>query len=197
MPFAAWEQSVFELRQNNRNAASLTQGVVDRAIKRIKEIDAQQCALRQLGPIGDTYDQIKRAQKETFWGLSLGSNPELGPSPSHENGDGPQGLLSNQIEHDLNAKLHHKPFSRAERAYRAVDVQKLARPWRSVGIFGLEFGHASRRVVIPPAEIDAVLHKHSKNAQRVVRKICLLRVRVSQAYHVLTLHAGWISVAHD
>lgn len=35
--FASWERSIFELRQNNRAAASLTQGVVDRAIRRISE----------------------------------------------------------------------------------------------------------------------------------------------------------------
>ncbi|MGB1179476.1 MAG: DDE-type integrase/transposase/recombinase, partial [Lentibacter algarum] len=46
VPFAVWERSVFKLRQKNREAASLTQDVVDRAIKRIKEIDAEQCALR-------------------------------------------------------------------------------------------------------------------------------------------------------
>ncbi len=98
--FAAWERSIFELRQSNRNAASLTQGVVDRAIKRIKEIDAEQCALRQLGPIGDTYDQIKRAQKETFWGLSLGGDPELYDASSGEDVRPPDGFLSNEITHD-------------------------------------------------------------------------------------------------
>jgi putative transposase len=39
---------------------------VDRAISRIKEIDAEQCALQQLGPIGETHAQITRAQSETF-----------------------------------------------------------------------------------------------------------------------------------
>ncbi|MBO9434041.1 DDE-type integrase/transposase/recombinase [Ruegeria sp. R13_0] len=110
--FAAWERSVFELRQNNRNAASLTQGVVDRAIKRIKEIDAEQCSLRQLGPIGDTYDQIKRAQKETFWGLSLGGDPELCPAPSVGGGGEPQGLLSNEITHDPTPSRADRPVLR-------------------------------------------------------------------------------------
>ncbi|MCG7522237.1 hypothetical protein [Ruegeria sp. Ofav3-42] len=75
--FASWERSIFELRQNNRAAASLTQGVVDRAIRRITEIDVEQRAARQLGPINLTSDQIKRAQRETFWGLSLGSDPDI------------------------------------------------------------------------------------------------------------------------
>jgi putative transposase len=113
--FAAWERTVFELRQNNRNAASLTQGVVDRAIKRIKEIDAEQCALRQLGPIGDTYDQIKRAQKETFWGLSLGHDPE-GPAPSIEQPEiGVDGLLSHEIKHDPTPQPEDRPVLRDER----------------------------------------------------------------------------------
>ena len=112
--FAAWERSVFELRKNNRSAASLTQGVVDRAIKRIKEIDAEQCSLRQLGPIGDTYDQIKRAQKETFWGLSLGGNPELCPAPSVGGGSEHQGLLSNEITHDPTPSPADRPVLRAE-----------------------------------------------------------------------------------
>ena len=98
--FAMWERTIFDLRQNNRNAASLTQGVVDHAIERIKEIDAEQCALRQLGPIGETYEQIKRAQKETFWGLSLGSDPQLDTKPLDDRGQSNQGLLSNEIEHD-------------------------------------------------------------------------------------------------
>lgn len=75
--FASWERTIFELRQKNRAAARLTQGVVDRAIRRIKEIDAEQRAMRQLGPINLTRDQIKRAQRETFWGLSLGADPEI------------------------------------------------------------------------------------------------------------------------
>ncbi|KJZ17477.1 hypothetical protein TW80_17060 [Loktanella sp. S4079] len=113
--FAAWEQTIFKLRQNNRNAASLTQGVVDRAIERIKEIDAEQCALRQLGPIGETYEQIKRAQKETFWGLSLGSDPQLDPTRLDDLVSSNQGLLSNEIEHDPNPRPEEKPVLREER----------------------------------------------------------------------------------
>lgn len=112
--FAAWERSVFELRQNNRSAASLTQGVVDRAIKRIKEIDAEQCALRQLGPIGDTYDQIKRAQKETFWGLSLGGYHQLDSTQSTDCHDVAPGLLSNEIKHDPTPKPEDRPVLRDE-----------------------------------------------------------------------------------
>ncbi|MBM1817858.1 transposase family protein [Pseudosulfitobacter pseudonitzschiae] len=113
--FAAWERMVFELRQNNRNAAALTQDVIDRAIKRIKEIDANQCALRQLGPIGDTHEQIKRAQKETFWGLSLGSDPELSHVPLAEDGNEAQGLLSNEIKTDLEPVSSTRPVPRDER----------------------------------------------------------------------------------
>jgi putative transposase len=112
--FAAWERCIFDLRQNNRNAASLTQGVVDRAVQRIKEIDTEQCAFRQLGPIGETYDQIKRAQKETFWGLSLGTDPQLEPSPSEEDGEDIRGLLSNEIEHDPKPQAEDRPALRDE-----------------------------------------------------------------------------------
>lgn len=118
--FAAWERTVFELRQNNRNAASLTQDVIDRAIKRIKEIDANQCALRQLGPIGDTQDQIKRAQKETFWGLSLGRDLELLPVPQAEDGSEAPGLLSNEIKNDLAPASSARPVLRDERAPTTV-----------------------------------------------------------------------------
>jgi putative transposase len=114
VPFAAWERSVFDLRQNNRNAASLTQDVVDRAIKRIKKIDAEQCAFRQLGPIGDTYDQIKRAQKETFWGLTLGGHHQISASPSIDGSEDVQGLLSNEIKYDPSAQPQDLPILREE-----------------------------------------------------------------------------------
>ncbi|WP_170327995.1 DDE-type integrase/transposase/recombinase [Ruegeria arenilitoris] len=95
--FATWERSVFELRKNNRAAASLTQGVLDRAIQRMKEIDAEQCAARQLGPIKTTRDQIKRAQKETFWGLSLGSDPDVVADKNAPSPDQDIGFLSDEI----------------------------------------------------------------------------------------------------
>lgn len=95
--FASWERSIFDLRQNNRAAASLTQGVVDRATQRIKEIDAEQRAMRQLGPIKLTQDQINRAQRETFWGLSLGSDPDVGADNSTPISDQNFGLLSDEI----------------------------------------------------------------------------------------------------
>jgi putative transposase len=113
--FAIWERTIFDLRQNNRNAASLTQGVVDRAIERIKEIDAEQCALRQLGPIGETYDQIKRAQKETFWGLSLGTDPQLEPRSLDDSGRAETGLLSNEIEHAPHPQPEDQPVLREQR----------------------------------------------------------------------------------
>lgn len=115
VPFVAWERTIFELRQNNRRAASLTQGVVDRAIQRIKEIDAEQCARRQLGPIGETYDQIKRAQKETFWGLSLGRDLEDVHAPPINPGDEPSGLLSNEIKHEPSPSASDNLVVRGER----------------------------------------------------------------------------------
>lgn len=96
--FAAWERTIFDLRQNNRHVASFSQDVIDRTIRRIKEINLEQCAFRQLGPIGETHDQIKRAQRETFWGLSLGIDPELEAQIASDAGDDRMGLLSNEIE---------------------------------------------------------------------------------------------------
>jgi putative transposase len=95
--FASWERMIFELRQNNRDAARLSQGVIDRAIARIKEIDAEQCAMRQLGPIKLTHDVIKRAQRETFWGLSLGGTVQK-QQDVEEDGEATEfGLLSDEI----------------------------------------------------------------------------------------------------
>lgn len=74
--FVSWERSVFELRQANRATTNLTQSIVDRAIAAIKEKDASQRALRQVGPFNHTADEIERAQRETFWGLSLGESPQ-------------------------------------------------------------------------------------------------------------------------
>ncbi|MGB0660933.1 MAG: integrase catalytic domain-containing protein [Mangrovicoccus sp.] len=102
--FAAWERTMLELRKGNRRAAALSQGMIDRAILRIKEIDAEQCALRQLGPIGDTRAQIERAQKQTFWGLSLGGDPRK--ETTHVDDKNQGGILSNEIlpDHDTDPR---------------------------------------------------------------------------------------------
>lgn len=107
--FASWERAIFELRQNNRAAASLTQGVVDRAIRRIREIDAEQCAARQLGPIKLTSDQIRRAQKETFWGLSLGSDPDIASDKTAAIPDPESGFLSDEIPYQPGPLPEEKP----------------------------------------------------------------------------------------
>jgi len=95
--FVSWEQLIFELRQNNRAAASLTQGVVDSAIQKIKEIDAEQCAMRQLGPINLTADQIDRAQRETFWGLHLGDESDRSVGENSTLQSQEMGFLSDEI----------------------------------------------------------------------------------------------------
>ncbi len=68
---AAWEQLVFETRLGNRNASRLNQDIIDRAYERIREIDAGQRAWRRLGPINVSASDIRRAEAETFYGLSL------------------------------------------------------------------------------------------------------------------------------
>ena len=76
MPFATWECTILELRQNNRSAAAINQDVIDQAIARIKQIDDTQRAWRRLGPISVSAADIKRAENETFWGLDLKPDPE-------------------------------------------------------------------------------------------------------------------------
>ena len=74
----AWEQVVFEARQGNRNASRLNQDIIDRAFTRIKELDADQRAWRRLGPINVSAADIRRAESETFYGLSLHREAEDG-----------------------------------------------------------------------------------------------------------------------
>ncbi len=107
--FASWERTIFELRQNNRAAANLTQGVVDRAIRRIKEIDAEQRAMRQLGPINLTRDQIKRAQRETFWGLSLGADPDIATDENAAIPEQDFDLLSDEIPYQPGPLSEERP----------------------------------------------------------------------------------------
>lgn len=64
--------------------------------------------------------KIKRAQKETFWGLSLGSDPELSHVPQAEDGNEAQGLLSNEIKTNLEPVSSARPVPRDERAPTTV-----------------------------------------------------------------------------
>ena len=73
---------------------------MDRAIARIKEIDAEQRAVRQLGPINLTVDQIRRAQSETFWGLALGGNPDLALSSDTDEAGDYEGFLADEIPYE-------------------------------------------------------------------------------------------------
>ncbi|MCK5499860.1 MAG: hypothetical protein KAI82_01205, partial [Tritonibacter mobilis] len=57
---------------------------------------------------------IKRAQRETFWGLSLGSNPELSPASEGDFGGEQIGFLSNEIHHDPALGNTDRPLSQHE-----------------------------------------------------------------------------------
>lgn len=69
---AAWEQTMQEIRQANRAASRLNQDIIDRAFARIRQLDDEQRALRRLGPINVSADDIRRAEAETFYGLGFG-----------------------------------------------------------------------------------------------------------------------------
>lgn len=62
---------MLEARQTNRNASRLNQEIIDRSVTQIRQRDAIQCAWRQLGPINTDAAAIRRAEAETFFGLSL------------------------------------------------------------------------------------------------------------------------------
>lgn len=75
----AWEQAIFEIRQRNRDASKIGRDVIDRAFAHIRNIDADQCAWRRLGPINIDGAEIRRAEAETFFGLDLKPEPEVTP----------------------------------------------------------------------------------------------------------------------
>ncbi len=112
LSFAMWERTIFELRQGNRNACALQQDVIDRAIARIKKIDEEQRAWRRLGPINLSKADIKRAERETFWGMSLGGDPEISMGSPDEQSQWAEGLLSDVIGgRDIPAEDIDRPAS--------------------------------------------------------------------------------------
>jgi len=96
MSFAQWERIFLELRQKNRNAASINQDMIDRAIARIKDIDDEQRAWRRLGPIGVSADDIQRAEQETFWGLNFKPDPNISKADLASHDPTSNGFLSDQ-----------------------------------------------------------------------------------------------------
>ncbi len=109
MAFATWEGMISELRQKNRTAASLNQEIIERAIERVKEIDEQQRSSRMLGPITISADDIRRADRETFWGLNLGSHAQTSIARGE---DTEVDLLSDEIDETHNDPV---PEQRAPR----------------------------------------------------------------------------------
>ena len=69
---AVWEATIRELRRSNKAAARLHIEVVDAALERIKQIDDHQRAWRQVGPLTVSAKDIRRAEHESFYGLSFG-----------------------------------------------------------------------------------------------------------------------------
>lgn len=72
---AVWEAAIRELRRSNKAAARLHIEVVDAALERIKQIDDHQRAWRQIGPLTVSAKDIRRAEHESFYGLSFGVVP--------------------------------------------------------------------------------------------------------------------------
>lgn len=95
------------------------------------------------------------------------------------------------------AQLHHKPFSGADRAGRSIGVQKLLRPWLTLCLYRFQFGDTPRRVGICPSQIDAVFHQHPQHAQRIVREVRFVGVRVPKPNDVLALKLGRVAISHD
>ncbi|UWR62625.1 Mu transposase C-terminal domain-containing protein [Phaeobacter inhibens] len=72
---AVWDAAIRELRRSNKAAARLHIEVVDAALERIKQIDNHQRAWRQIGPLTVSAKDIRRAEHESFYGLSFGVVP--------------------------------------------------------------------------------------------------------------------------
>ena len=72
---SVWEATIRDLRRSNKAAARLHIEVVDAALERIKQIDDHQRAWRQIGPLTVSAKDIRRAEHESFYGLSFGAVP--------------------------------------------------------------------------------------------------------------------------
>ena len=58
------------------------------------------------------------------------------------------------------AQFHHKPFSGADGAGRAIGIQKLLRPRLTLSLIGFQLGHTPCGVGVGPPQIDTVFHEH-------------------------------------
>lgn len=72
---SVWEATIRDLRRSNKAAARLHIEIVDAARERIKQIDDHQRAWRQIGPLTVSAKDIRRAEHESFFGLSFGTLP--------------------------------------------------------------------------------------------------------------------------
>ena len=123
---AAWEQAILEIRQRNRNASALNQDVIDRAFARIREIDADQRAWRQLGPINVSAAEIRRAEAESFFGLNLKPEPENRQVPDATNGQTDGGFLSGVVA----PERRELPLPGRSKTESREDVPSATQSWR-------------------------------------------------------------------
>ncbi|TMV91213.1 transposase family protein [Thioclava sp. BHET1] len=72
---SVWEATIRDLRRSNKAAARLHIEIVDAALERIKQIDDHQRAWRQIGPLTVSAKDIRRAEHESFFGLSFSTVP--------------------------------------------------------------------------------------------------------------------------
>ncbi|MDC0657806.1 DDE-type integrase/transposase/recombinase [Leisingera sp. SS27] len=81
---SVWEAAAQDFRRRNRSDARLHVDVVDAALERIKQLDDNQRAWRQIGPLTVSARDIRRAENECFLGLNLafetGTIAEVGRS---------------------------------------------------------------------------------------------------------------------
>ncbi|MES0863265.1 hypothetical protein ABLN87_12995 [Ruegeria sp. SCPT10] len=103
--FASWERTISDVRQKNRAATDINQETIDRAIARMKAIDAEQRAWRRLGPISVSAREIQRAENETFWGLNLKPDPESTEAHLEMSPKSNGGFLSDVISDRTNGKI--------------------------------------------------------------------------------------------
>ncbi|MDF1871832.1 DDE-type integrase/transposase/recombinase [Vannielia sp.] len=73
---SVWEATIRDLRRSKKAAARLHIEIVDAALERIKQIDDHQRAWRQIGPLTVCAKDIRRAEHESFFGLSFGAVPD-------------------------------------------------------------------------------------------------------------------------
>lgn len=105
-----WQEIVRQLRLKHKKEAELMEGVVLRARKAIRKINADAMALRRLLPITISADDLDRAERELF--MSLTVKPQRTEAPVNDAPVG-KGLLGDKIgkkEPSKNGSIDETPI---------------------------------------------------------------------------------------